>query len=66
MDVIYDYRQTKQSPPGSLTYAGVYVCVFMVMPVQHVHVCFISQCQRKSVVCPSTLDWHRGSVGWQL
>lgn len=33
---------------------NVRVCVCMVMPVQRLHVCFISQCQRKSVVCPST------------
>lgn len=50
----YDHRKKKGSPSGSLTYAGVCLCVLMVMAVQRLHVCFISQCQSKSVVCPST------------
>ena len=32
----------------------VCLCVIMVMPVPVLHVCFISQCQGKSVVCPSS------------
>lgn len=50
----YGHRKKKGSPSGSLTHAGVCLCVLMVVPVQRMHVCFISQCQSKSVVCPST------------
>lgn len=36
------------------THAGVHACASAVMSVQWLEVCFISQCQRKSVVCPRT------------
>lgn len=48
----------KENSGGVLPQTQVHtcVCVSVVMSVQCWQVCTISQCQRKSVVCPSTLS----------
>lgn len=49
-------RQSGQTLPSWVPdiCGSICLCVFMVMRVHRSHICFISQCQRKTVVCPGS------------